>query len=214
MQKGWNLDPAPPEPIPDEAREKIAKAMGELVLHEPDVLKVEGNRIYFYSEINRSNVMELNHRLRQMSSAHISGARIAEMETPAPMFLHIQSFGGSMFAGLSAMDEIRNCPVPVTTIIDGCCASAATLLSIVGATRLMKRNSYVLIHEISSMCWGKISDLRDAMENAELWQSKILELYREYTKIPPEELEELLKHDIWWDAEKCLEYGIIDEIIG
>ena len=32
-------------------------------------------------------------------------------------------------------------------------------------------------------------------------------------KIPEEELEKILKHDIWWEAEKCLEYGLVDELI-
>jgi ATP-dependent protease ClpP protease subunit len=42
---------------------------------------------------------------------------------------------------------------------------------------------------------------------------KIKKIYSENTKIPKEELDKILKHDIWWEAEKCLEYGLIDEII-
>ena len=42
---------------------------------------------------------------------------------------------------------------------------------------------------------------------------KIKNIYREHTKIPKKEMDEILKHDIWWEAEKCLEYGLIDEII-
>ena len=32
-------------------------------------------------------------------------------------------------------------------------------------------------------------------------------------KIPKNKLDEILKRDIWWDAQQCLEYGMIDEII-
>ena len=28
-----------------------------------------------------------------------------------------------------------------------------------------------------------------------------------------DKMDEILKHDIWWDAEQCLEYGLVDEII-
>ena len=28
-----------------------------------------------------------------------------------------------------------------------------------------------------------------------------------------DKMDEILKHDIWWDAEQCLEYGLIDEIV-
>ena len=27
------------------------------------------------------------------------------------------------------------------------------------------------------------------------------------------ELNKLLKHDLWWDADTCLKYGLVDEII-
>ena len=41
----------------------------------------------------------------------------------------------------------------------------------------------------------------------------IKKLYKEYTKVPDKELDEILKHDLWWDAEKCLEYGLVDKIL-
>ena len=42
---------------------------------------------------------------------------------------------------------------------------------------------------------------------------KIKDLYKEHTKIPKKEMDSILKHDIWWEAEKCLEYGLVDELI-
>ena len=41
----------------------------------------------------------------------------------------------------------------------------------------------------------------------------IKNVYKKYTKVPLKELNTILKHDLLWDAEKCLEYGLIDEII-
>jgi ATP-dependent protease ClpP protease subunit len=35
----------------------------------------------------------------------------------------------------------------------------------------------------------------------------------ESTKIKPDVLEELLGKDLWLPAQKCLEYGLVDEII-
>ena len=37
--------------------------------------------------------------------------------------------------------------------------------------------------------------------------------YLQHTKIPKKKLNNILKHDIWFDAKQCLEYGLIDEII-
>ena len=51
------------------------------------------------------------------------------------------------------------------------------------------------------------------MENCDNFMKVIKEIYEEHTKIPKKELDKILKHDLWWDAEKCLSYGLIDEII-
>ena len=41
----------------------------------------------------------------------------------------------------------------------------------------------------------------------------IKRVYKEYTKVPEKKLDEILKHDLMWDAETCLKYGLIDNII-
>jgi len=51
---------------------------------------------------------------------------IQENDSTPPIILHINSFGGSLFHGLSGLDKILKCKVEVRTIVDGCCASAAT----------------------------------------------------------------------------------------
>jgi ATP-dependent protease ClpP protease subunit len=55
--------------------------------------------------------------------------------------------------------------------------------------------------------------MEDDMENSKMLMDKIKNIYKEHTKIPKKELDNILKHDIWWEAEKCLEYGLIDELI-
>ncbi len=41
----------------------------------------------------------------------------------------------------------------------------------------------------------------------------IKNVYKEHTKLPMKKLDEILKHDLMWDAKTCLKYGLIDEII-
>jgi ATP-dependent Clp protease protease subunit len=71
----------------------------------------------------------------------------------------------------------------------------------------------MLIHQLSAGSWGKYSDLVDDMENNTRLMEMIKKLYKEYTQVPDKELDEILKHDLWWDAEKCLEYGLVDKIL-
>ena len=127
--------------------------------------------------------------------------------------MHINSYGGSVFAGLAAVDYIRNTTIPVASIIDGCAASAATLMSVVADERYMHENSFMLIHQLSSVSWGKYEELRDDMKNNDLLMETIKNIYLKHTKIPKRKLNEMLKRDLWWDAQTCLQYGLVDDII-
>ena len=103
--------------------------------------------------------------------------------------------------------------IPIHTIIDGCAASAATLMSIVGKKRYITKSSLMLVHQLSSVHSGKMQELEDDMKNSMLFMEHIRELYKKYTKIPSKKLNKILKHDLWWDSSLCLEYGLVDEII-
>jgi len=41
----------------------------------------------------------------------------------------------------------------------------------------------------------------------------IKKIYTDNCKIPKKKLKDFLKHDLWFDAQTCLEYGLVDEII-
>jgi len=178
-----------------------------------DIIKSVFNRIYFYSDINSTNVLNLVQTLKQNDNEFIVKSKELNLENLIPIYLHIQSYGGEIFSGFSAMDNILMCKSPVITIVDGICASAGTFLSIVGKKRLITKNSYMLIHQLSSFHWGKYSELEDQKQNMDNFMIKIKEIYTEYTKIPKVVLDDILKHDLFFDSNKCLEYGLVDEII-
>lgn len=177
-----------------------------------NVVEFSHNRIYFYSGVTRPKILQLNKGIFNLNVNMLSKTGPLEYEPP-PIMLHINSYGGSVFAGLAAVDYIKNSKVPVHTVIDGCAASAATLMSCVGSHRMMHKNACMLVHQLSGMMWGKFQEMQDDMENSEMLMEKIKNIYREHTKIPKKEMDNILKHDIWWEAEKCLQYGLVDELI-
>ena len=129
------------------------------------------------------------------------------------IFLYINSLGGHIFDAFSALDTIISSRIPINTVIDGCSASAATLISVVGHRRYIKPHSYFLIHQISSIMWGKYTEFKDEMENLDKFMSMIKGIYKKHTKLPMTKLDEILKHDIWFNAEEALSFGLVDEII-
>jgi ATP-dependent protease ClpP protease subunit len=171
------------------------------------------NVIYFYSEVNRPKNLDLNKKIASMGKTLVNRTNTLGLKESPPIKLHINSFGGSVFAGFSTVDYILNSPVPVHSIIDGCAASAATIMSVVAEKRYMHRHSVMLIHQLSSGMWGKYEDMKDTMENCDMFMEMIRKIYNEHTDIPKKKLNEILKRDLWFDADTCLKYGLVDEVI-
>ena len=175
-------------------------------------ISVHENKIYYYSNVNRESAVELNKKIGEIESKSLTLANTLDIDPPALKIL-INSGGGSITAGISSMDTILRCKVPVHTYVDGFAASAATFLSVVGNYRFMSRNSYMLIHQLSSNFWGTYANFEDEKQNLDLMMKTIKDVYKKYTKVPMKKLDEILKHDLLWDAKTCLEMGMIDEII-
>lgn len=172
------------------------------------------NKIYFYSEVTRPKILTLNKKIATLNISLANQANaLALAEPQASIWLHINSYGGSVFAGMAAVDYIKQSDVPIISVIDGCAASAATLMSIVANSRLIHEHSFMLIHQLSSACWGTFEEMKDDMANNELLMGSIKSIYSKYTKIPKKKMDDILKHDLWWDAKTCLEYGLVDDII-
>ena len=173
---------------------------------------VSSNRIYFYSEVTRPECLSLNKSLQEIGNSMVSTAQTYGVPPP-PVRIHINSYGGSVFAGLSSVDCILSSQAPVHSIIEGCAASAATLMSVVASERYIRENSYMLIHQLSSGMWGKYEELKDDMKNSDTLMARIKGIYEKHAKIPKKELAEILKHDLWFDAKTCLKYGLVDDIL-
>jgi len=192
---------------------KKPKSIGEGIYREPAYLETVDNKIYFYAEIHRDKVLQLNRKIRELNNRMSRQKDQLSLQEDIPIHLYINSFGGSIFSGFSAMDALIASELPVVTIVDGVCASAATFLSVVGTKRYITTHSYMLIHQLSSFHWGKYEEFKDNMKNLEKFMALIKGIYGKYTKMPEEKLEEILKHDIFLDAEECLKYNLVDEII-
>jgi ATP-dependent Clp endopeptidase proteolytic subunit ClpP len=178
-----------------------------------DKVERSDNRLYFYSEVSRAKVLQLNKEIRNLNIDIVHTSNVLSLDIKANIYLHINSFGGSVFAGLAAVDYIKKSEIPIVSIVDGSAASAATLMSVVAKERYMHENSFMLIHQLSSGLWGKYEELKDDMKNNDLLMKTIKGLYQEHAKIPKTKLNQILKHDLWFDAKTCLKYGLIDDII-
>ena len=183
-----------------------------------ELVTCEDNHIYFYDNINTKNVLTLIKYIKNLNLKLLSLKIELELKYDTTVdlciYLHINSCGGYITDALTAADHIVNSKIPIISIIDGYAASAATFLSIVCNNRQITKSSCMLIHQLSSEISGTFEQLNDDHINNLLLQNKIRQLYIKYSngKLTNKKLDTILKRDIMWDAEKCLEMGLVDEI--
>jgi ATP-dependent Clp protease protease subunit len=183
----------------------------ESLLKPSNPIRVEHNHIYFYSEVDRDSIRELIEGLREAEEYCLRTKRQMNLKK-VPIYLHINSYGGCIFSALNAIDYIEACKIPVYTIIEGSTASAGTLISVCGKKRFIRPNAHMLIHQLSSECWGKMSEIEDEVSNLKALMVKLKSIYKNHTGIPKNELKRLLKHDLWLNSEQSIEYGLVDEL--
>ena len=174
------------------------------------VTKIVENNLYFYGDITEANALELNAALYEMDKKLCVTDLFLDVNPN--INLHINSYGGSLFAGLATVDAIRNLKSDVHSYIEGAAASAATLISVACDKRYIGKYSKMLIHQLSASSYGKYTELEDDMENNKHLMDTIKAVYKEYTKVPMKKLNKILKHDLWFDSKTCLELGLVDFI--
>jgi ATP-dependent Clp protease protease subunit len=171
----------------------------------------ENNHVYFYSDVSRESIFQLNTLLRE--AAKFVHTISFELNVPnIPVYLHINSYGGSLYDAYAAVDTIKNLRVPIHSIIEGCAASAGTIISVVCNKRFIGANAYMLIHQLNSRMWGKMSELEDEYNHLTEMMEQITKLYGDCAKIPKKKLVKLLKHDLWLNPKTCIKYGLVDAV--
>ena len=173
----------------------------------------QGNRIYFYTDITKDSILTLNRQIDELTKQLKVIQFTYKLPEPPHIEIHMCSEGGEIFSAMATIDKIIDNPVPVDTYVEGIVASAATLLTCVGNRRFITKSSCMLLHQISSGLWGSYMEFKDEIKNLELLMSLLKSVYMKKTKFNNNQLEEILNHDLCLNAEKCLDYGLVDFIL-
>jgi ATP-dependent Clp protease protease subunit len=106
----------------------------------------------------------------QMNRAHNTGQPIVPIV--------IDSYGGQVYGLLSMIAEIKASKIPVATICMGKAMSCGAVLLTCGAEgmRFMDEESTVMIHDVSSMHFGKNEELKASAKQTDKLQRQIFEM--------------------------------------
>ena len=103
----------------------------------------------------------------QISLAHNTG------QTIIPVI--IDSYGGQVYSLMSMISSIKSAALPVATIVEGKAMSCGAILFSFGSEshRYMSPDATVMIHDVSSMGWGKIEEIKASAVETDRLNQKI-----------------------------------------
>jgi ATP-dependent protease ClpP protease subunit len=176
---------------------------------EMNFVYAEGGDIFFYCDVSEESVTEFLRVFKRVETEMRTNlVKMGLYDQMPRITVHIKSDGGDLYSGLAAFDFLRASTVHVTTIAEGCVASASTSLFLGGDVRIVRPSSYILIHQIGSTFWGKFENMKDEMRHCKQLMRLLRRIYLRETDIPAEKLDLMLKRDIYLSARKCIKYGI------
>ena len=142
-----------------------------------------------------------------------------DSENNEPIYMYINSGGGSIIHGLALYDTMRHIKSPVYTICTGLAASMGAFLLSCGEKghRAALKHSSILIHQpliqSNSGYGSKESDLRRIANSLKEKRDLLEKIMADNTNQPLEKLHQDCERDNWLTPEEALEYGLIDDII-
>ncbi len=177
------------------------------------ITTINSNEIYFYTDVSNESCVLLNKSITDLGK-QLQIAKITfGLEENPHIKLYINSDGGEVFGALSTVDRIKASPTPVHSYVEGLVASAATLISVSCHKRYIRKNSIILIHQIRSWFSGTHENFKDESYNLDVLSNIVKQIYLKNTKFTEQELNKMLKRDIYLSAEDAIKYGLADKII-
>lgn len=135
----------------------------------------------------------------------------------SPLTVVFNSPGGAVLDGLALFDYLRQLQAAgheVTTVALGRAASMGAVLLQAGSTRVMGRNSFMLVHEVAHSTGGKVSEMEDGVDFTRKLQKQLQRILAERSTLTDLQLARRWARKEWWlDASEAVELGFADSIL-
>jgi ATP-dependent Clp protease protease subunit len=172
---------------------------------------------HIYQRLLRERIVFLGSEVRdQNANAICAQLLLLSAEDPdADIFLHINSPGGSVDAGMAIYDTMNYITNDVATVGMGLAASMGQFLLCAGAKgkRYALPHARIMMHQASGGIGGTAADIAIQAEQMIYTKRLMQELIALHTGQTVEQIELDGDRDRWFTAEQAKEYGFIDHVI-
>ena len=172
---------------------------------------------HIYQRLLRERIVFLGSEVREQKANAICAPLVllSAEDSEADTFLHINSPGGSVDAGMAIYDTMNYIPNDVATVGMGLAASMGQFLLCAGTKgkRYALPHARIMMHQPSSGMGGSASDIKIQAQQSIHIKKVLLELIAQHTGQPLEQVVADADRDRWFTADQALEYGLVDKVI-
>jgi len=128
---------------------------------DPKIKEIELRKQPMMIRVNKFDEESARKFALEMGQAHNTGQKVI------PVI--IDSYGGQVYSLMSMISAIKHAEIPVATIVEGKAMSCGAVLFSFGdeGYRFMDPNATVMIHDVSSMEWGKVEEMKAGAAEAD-----------------------------------------------
>lgn len=137
---------------------------------------------------------------------------LADLGDVPEIVVHINSPGGSVWAGNVIYNVLKRHTAKITVMIDGLAASIASVVAMAGDEVIMPANALMMIHDPSTYASGNAADLRRFADRLDIAKESILTSYCTKTDLDNEKLTTMMSDETWMTAQQAVDLGFADTI--
>lgn len=127
--------------------------------------------------------------------------------------VRIHSWGGDAFDGLAIMNALRAHEGHVTCVVEGVCASAASVIAVGGAdTLVMRPNAELMIHDAWALVDGNADELTRLAGQLSKLSDEYAAVYARKAGGDPAVWREAMRLESWFTAEEAVMAGLADRV--
>jgi len=129
-----------------------------------------------------------------------------------PIYLFVNSHGGSVYNGLALVDVIKQSKTPVYTVSIGACMSMGLWIWLAGKKRLIGENATLLFHDLSTLAYDKSEGIKQELSEMLRLQEMLIQEIVSKSAVKKETLEDYItrKADWYIPAKEALDLKLAD----
>lgn len=140
-------------------------------------------------------------------------AQIRANATAEKLILHIQSPGGSVYAGYNIYHALKATGKPIIPIVEGEAQSMASFLAMLGPSKICNPSRF-MIHNPRSGVEGTADQMVQGANELIKIETEMAEVYAKKTGLSVDRIKEMMSKETYLTAQEAVTFGFIDEYVG